>query len=304
MGTPAAAVPCLERLAADGHKILAVYTQPDRPAGRGNKIAPTPVKSAAIARGIEVRQPEKIRTPEAIEAFRELNADLAVVVAYGRILPAEYLQAFALGAINVHFSLLPKYRGAAPVNWAIVNGETETGVTTMRMDTGLDTGDVLLTASTRIGPDETAVELMDRLAVLGAELLAKTLDGIDSIEPKPQDDSQATLAPIMRREDGRVDWSLSATQIGNRIRGFQPFPGSSSTFRGAGVKFWGGTVEETAGAAAPGEILEAVRDRLLIACGVGTALKVTDVQPEGKARMKAADFINGFKPLVGERFGG
>src|SRR5437764_1118212 len=221
MGTPQAAVPSLARLIGDGHRLVAVYTQPDRPSGRGNKIVFSPVKEFALQHGIAVHQPTKIKTPEALAELKSHAADLAVVVAYGRILPESFLNAFPKGAINVHFSLLPKYRGAAPVNWAIVNGATETGVTTMRMDEGLDTGDILLPKSTAIGPTETAMDLMERLSFLGAETLAESACGLHSITPKPQDNSAATFAPVLKREDGLIDWSMSAGAIANRIRGFQ-----------------------------------------------------------------------------------
>src|SRR5688572_6893613 len=208
MGTPQAAVPTLEKLLSEGHEILAVYSQPDRPAGRGNKIVYSPVKQFANEHKIPVLQPTKIKTAEAIEEFSSLSADVAVVVAYGRILPQTFLNAFPLGAINVHFSLLPKYRGAAPVNWAIANGETVTGVTTMKMDVGLDTGDILLQKEVAIGKEETAPELMKRLSSEGAELLIGTLDRIGMIESRKQNDSLASYAPILKRDDGLIDWTL------------------------------------------------------------------------------------------------
>lgn len=304
MGTPQAAVPSLERVLSDGHEVIAVYTQPDRPSGRGNKIAFSPIKESAIEHGIPVFQPTKMKTPEAAELFRSHDADLAVVVAYGRILPEAFLTAFEHGAVNVHFSLLPKYRGAAPVNWAIVNGESETGVTTMRMDAGLDTGDILLQESTKIGEDETSVELMERLAVLGAELLSSTLAGLAAILPRPQDHDLATLAPIMRKEDGLIDWSRPAREIANRVRGFQPFPTSFTTFRDLRLTIWKARAgQTTAGENAVGTILGVAGDEVSIGCGSGTALSVSELQPEGKRRMSSRDFINGFKPAVGERFG-
>ena len=202
MGTPAASVPSLQRLLTEGHDVAAVYTQPDRPSGRGNKIKFSPVKQFAIDNGLSVLQPFKVRTAEALAEFKSLKADAAVVVAYGRILPETFLGAFPNGAINVHFSLLPKYRGAAPVNWAIVNGETQTGVTTMRMDAGLDTGPILLQRATDIGADETAIELLERLASFGADLLSETLLRLHEIEPRQQDHAAASLAPLMTRDDG------------------------------------------------------------------------------------------------------
>ncbi|HEV7700804.1 MAG TPA: methionyl-tRNA formyltransferase, partial [Pyrinomonadaceae bacterium] len=233
MGTPQAAVASLQRLIADGHEIAAVYTQPDRPSGRGQKLAASPVKQVALEHGLDVRQPLKIKTVEAFDEFRGLKADAAIVVAYGRILPERWLTAFPQGAINVHFSLLPKYRGAAPVNWAIANGETQTGVTTMQMDAGLDTGNILLQRSVAIGPEENAVALMARLSGLGADLLTETLASLDTITPQAQDDAAATFAPIMKKEDGLIDWSRSAREIANRVRGFQPFPTSFTFLEGS-----------------------------------------------------------------------
>ena len=303
MGTPPAAVPTLRRLVEKGHEVVAVYTQPDRPAGRGNKIAMSAVKSFSLESGLPVLQPTKVRTPEALETFRAQAADVAVVVAYGRILPEGFLNAFPMGAINVHFSLLPKYRGAAPVNWAIANGETVTGVTTMKMDAGLDTGDILVQEETPIAEHETAPELMARLAELGAELLARTLHEYDSITPTPQNDAEATLAPILKKSDGVIDWSTDARSISNRVRGFQPFPGSFTTFRGDGLKIWDATAAgDTAGNDAAGAIVTAKGDDLQIACA-DSILQIMELQPEGKRRLSARDFINGLRPEIGERFG-
>lgn len=299
MGTPVAAVPSLERIVGDGHEVVAVYTQPDRPAGRGNRVTAPPVKEFAASRGIPVFQPTKIRIQESIETFRSHDADVAVVVAYGRILPASYLEAFRYGAVNVHFSLLPKYRGAAPVNWAIVNGETETGVTTMKMDEGLDTGEILLQRRTAIGEAENAVELMARLATDGAGLLSETLAQIETIVPVAQDDSEATLAPIMKKEDGRIDWSMTATSVVNRIRGFQPFPTSYSFVDGRKLTFWQAAAETTTASAEPGSVLTAKGDDLSVACAPGTAVRVTELQIEGKRRMPVRDFLNGVKIAVG-----
>lgn len=304
MGTPQAAVPCLERLIADGHEIVAVYTQPDRPAGRGKNLTAPPVKEFALSRGISVLQPEKIRTDEAVAAFRSHAADVAVVVAYGRILPKAYLEAFQHGAVNVHFSLLPKYRGAAPVNWAIVNGETVTGVTTMKMDEGLDTGDILLRSETPIRDEETSVELMSRLADDGADLLSRTLREIGSIVPQAQDDSESTLAPIMKKEDGLVDFRSEADAIVRRIRGFQPFPTTYAFLDGRKVTFW--KARALAGAAEevpPGTVVSAGGGSLDIACGGRSVLEVTELQIEGKKRMAARDFLNGVRVAPGAAFG-
>ena len=304
MGTPRAAAVSLARLIGEGHEIVGVYTQPDRPSGRGNKITFSPVKELAIEHGLPLFQPKAVRTPEALEQFRTLDADAAVVVAYGRILPEGFLTAFPHGAINVHFSLLPKYRGAAPVNWAIVNGETETGVTTMKMDAGLDTGDILLVKPTPIGEGENAEELMERLEAIGADAITETLASLNELRPTPQNDGEATYAPIMKREDGAIDWTMPAKKIANRVRGFRPFPGTFTTFRGTKI----GIVSASAAAgenteALPGDIVEAVKATLLVACGEHTILKIDEVKPEGKRAMSAADFINGTHPKPGERFG-
>ena len=302
MGTPHAAVPSLKRVLRDGHDVAAVYTQPDRPAGRGNKIAFSPVKQAALDSGIPVLQPTKIRTPEALEEFRVFDADVAVVVAYGRILPESFLNAFPNGAINVHFSLLPKYRGAAPVNWAIVNGEAVTGVTTMKMDAGLDTGDILLQRETEIGPEDNAIELMERLSLSGAELLSETLAQLPNIKPRKQDDSLATHARIMTKEDGKFEWSMPAEEIASRVRGFQPFPTSYTFWEGKKLTLW--NVKVTAGdATEPGRVVAARGDDLVVVCGSGTLLKIEELQLEGKRRMTARDFLNGVKWAEGEMLG-
>ncbi len=305
MGTPKAAVPSLERLMRDGHEIIAVYTQPDRPSGRGNKINFSPVKECAIANGLPVFQPVKIRTPEALTQFKSFNADAAVVVAFGRILPETFLQAFPNGAINVHFSLLPKYRGAAPVNWAIVNGESETGVTTMQMDAGLDTGPILLQRAAEIRADDTAIDLMDRLAVLGADLLSETMAGLGEIKPMAQDHAKASLAPIMRRHDGLIDWNLNAQEISDRVRGFQPFPTAFSLHKGAKLTIWTAfpAVEFELIQAGAGEVIHAKGDDLFVNCGNGSVLSIKELQPEGKRRMPTRDFLNGVRLVAGDVLG-
>jgi methionyl-tRNA formyltransferase len=300
MGTPQAAAVSLERLIADGHEVVAVYTQPDRPSGRGNKVTFSPVKELAVRLGLRVLQPVKIKTPGALDEFRSHNADVAVVVAYGRILPEGFLDAFRYGAVNVHFSLLPKYRRAAPVNWAIVNGEAETGVTTMKMDAGLDTGDILLQERALIGDRETAPQLMERLAVIGADLISQTLREIDKIAPVPQNDTDASFGPIMKREDGLIDWTMTATEIEQRIRGFQPFP-ASYTFSDVGrLTLWNADVLHEHSDAAAGTVCEAGDGRLTVACGGGTVLSVVEIQPEGKRRMPVRDFLNGSKLRAGD----
>ena len=309
MGTPESAVPTLRRCVEDGHEVVAVWTQPDRPAGRGNRIHVPPVKEFALSRGLTVHQPAKIKTDSAFDLFCHRTVDAAIVVAYGRILPSPFLRAPLHGCINVHFSLLPKYRGAAPVNWAIVRGERETGVTTMQIDEGLDTGAILLQRATQIGERETAPELLTRLAKEGAELLSETLSRLHEIEPRPQDDARATQAPLLRREDGLIDWSADAFRIERRVRGFQPWPNAHTNYKGKHLVIWQAAplraeASTTAGSSTlPGEIVEAKGESLLVTCGEGTALRLLDVQLEGKRRMSARDFINGTHVSSGEKLG-
>lgn len=304
MGTPPAAVASLERILRDGHEVVAVYTQPDRPAGRGNKLSAPPVKEFAAQNDLPIYQPAKIKTSKALELFQSHNADVVVVVAYGRILPDTFLKAFPKGAINVHFSLLPKYRGAAPVNWAIVNGEKTTGVTTMQMDAGLDTGAMLLQRRTDIGETETAIELMQKLSITGADLLSETLAMYDELTPQSQDDTQATLAPIMKKEDGLISWMLTATEIANRARGFQPFPTAFTFYKEKKLTIWKCQPSNvTPESKSAGEILEARGDDLLVFCGGDTVLKIEELQLEGKRRMPARDFLNGVKLEAGEILG-
>ncbi len=304
MGTPESAVPTLRRCLADGHEVVAVWTQPDRPAGRGNKLHASPVKEFALAQGLTVQQPSKIKTEETRALFASHAADAAVVVAYGRILPAAFLHAPRRGCVNVHFSLLPKYRGAAPVNWAIVCGETETGVTTMMIDEGLDTGALLLQRATQISADETAPQLLARLAETGADLLGATLAQLDAITPRAQRNEEATLAPILQREDGLIDWTLSADEIARRVRGFQPWPNAHTQFRGQRLVVWR-AAPDTSNALAQvnGAIVAAHGDELIVACGAGTVLRLWEVQPEGRRRMSARDFMNGVRVQMGEQLG-
>ncbi|MEJ7624799.1 MAG: methionyl-tRNA formyltransferase [Pyrinomonadaceae bacterium] len=304
MGTPQVAVPALERLKADGHEVVCVYTQPDRPAGRGNKISFSPVKAAALTHSLKVLQPEKVRTDEAREVFASHAAEVAVVVAYGRILPESFLSVYPHGAINAHFSLLPKYRGAAPVNWAVAHGEIETGVTTMRMDAGLDTGNILLQQRIRIKPNETAPELLTRLSLVGADLLSETLAKLPVIRDVVQDHASATLARMLSRGDGLIDWNMNAVKIANRVRAFDPFP-TTYTFLGPmKLTLW---AAESVGSEAPrakvGEIVEVGRDMFAVSCGGRTTLRVTEVQPEGKRRMAVRDFLNGAKLIDGDFLG-
>jgi methionyl-tRNA formyltransferase len=304
MGTPQAAVPTLRRCVADGHEVVAVWTQPDRPSGRGNKVSFSPVKEFALSESIPVFQPQKIKTTETKELFASHDAEVAVVVAYGRILPDEFLRAPARGCINVHFSLLPKYRGAAPTNWAIVNGDKETGVTTMFMEPTLDTGPILLQHATKIGDTETAPELMQRLSETGAELLSETLARLDELTPVPQDHTQATFAPIIKKDDGLIDWTKSAAVIERAIRGFQPWPTAHTTYHAKGLTIWEAQALLTVSPGIPpGEVIVALRDELVVQCGNRTALRVLEVQPEARKRLAARDFINGMRVKIGDRFG-
>jgi len=304
MGTPESAVPSLRRLVDDGHEIAAVWTQPDKPAGRGKKLHASPIKEFALQHNLTVHQLQKIKTSDAKELFASHNAEVAVVVAYGKILPAEFLSAPKHGCINVHFSLLPKYRGAAPVNWAIVNGETETGVTTMQIVEELDAGPILLHESTDIQEDETAPELMLRLAEIGAGLISETLRNLTDIEPKHQLDKEATFAPILKREDGLIDWSMDAYAIAGRVRGFQPWPNAHTTFRSQRLIVWKATPEWIEQLRyPPGQIIEAGRDRLIVACGDGTALRLLEVQLQDSRRMSARDFLNGSHLSPGQELG-
>jgi methionyl-tRNA formyltransferase len=296
MGTPAFAVPSLERVVKAGHDVIAVYTQPDRPKGRGQQDAMPPVKQAALRLGLRVEQPERVRRPEVIEELRAMAPEAIVVVGYGQILPQPILD--IAPAVNLHASLLPRYRGAAPVQWAIARGETRTGVTTTRISAQLDAGDILLTWETDIGPEETAVELGARLAVAGADLLARTLAELDRIAPRPQDHSQASWAPVIKKEDGRIDWNMSATEIANRVRGFQPWPGCYGQLRGRQFHIWKARPVNADARLAPGELRVEGR-RLLAGCGQG-ALELIEVQMEGRKRMPAAAFLNGFPLEAGE----
>jgi len=304
MGTPEAAVPTLRQCVADGHEVAAVWTQPDKPSGRGNKIAFSPVKEFALAHGLNVIQPARIKNDEAKQLFASHDADVAVVVAYGRILPDEFLRAPRRGCINVHFSLLPLYRGAAPTNWAIVNGEIETGVTTMFIEPALDTGPILLQRKTGIGATETAPELMQRLSEIGAGLLSETLAQLDTLTPRPQRDQDATFAPVLTKEDGLIDWSLDAAAIERLVRGFQPWPNAYTSFQSKGLTIWRAEPAISPNpAAVSGEVIVARGDDLLVSCGEQTALRLLEVQPEARKRLAVRDFINGLRVKVGDRFG-
>jgi methionyl-tRNA formyltransferase len=306
MGTPEFAVASLERLIADGHEIAAVFTQPDKPAGRGKHLHTSPVKQLALEHNIAVHQPARIKSNEEVRTiFEALSPDACVVVAYGKILPDWLLAIPRLGCINVHASLLPKYRGAAPINWAIANGEHETGVTIMQMDAGMDTGPMLAKSEITIGAEETAPELSSRLARAGAELLSETLPLIAHgvIEPAPQDNNEATYAPMLKREDGLIDWQMTAREISNRVRAFQPWPGSYTNFRGSNLIIWRtrevfAPIFDTYGD--PGAILSIDDTAITIACAGPGAMRVEEIQVEGKRRITAREFVNGARLKPGD----
>jgi methionyl-tRNA formyltransferase len=303
MGTPEIAVPAFERLLEAGHEVAGVFTQPDRPVGRRQQLAAPAVKRAAEARGIPVFQPAKVRTEETRALLASLEPEAAIVFAYGRILPPGLLAVPPRGCINIHASLLPAYRGAAPIQWAIARGERETGVTTMLMNEGLDTGDVLLRRAIGIGAEETAVELAARLSELGAGLVVETLARLDEIVPEPQDDAAATFAPILTREDGEIDWSAPARESVDRCRGFQPWPGTWTSLDGARLHVWSAAVEEGGAGDAPGVVVEARADRFVVAAGHGSRLAARELQLEGKRRMQARDFVNGVRVAAGTVLG-
>jgi methionyl-tRNA formyltransferase len=305
-GTPAFALPSLRDLIAQtDFQIAGVVTQPDRPRGRGKEVASSPVKDAAAAAGIPVYQPQKIRAEESYEYFRDAAPDVVVIIAYGQIIPARLIEIPRLGWINIHGSLLPKYRGAAPIHWAIAKGETRTGLTTMQIDAGLDTGPMLLKHETEIAPDETAPELYARLAEAGAPLIVETLRGLASgtITPTPQDNSQATLAPPLKKDDGRINWSLPAQTIYNRIRGFHPWPGAFTTFRGKQCAIWGKPAPDQSGVTSTPGTIRANSADVDVTCGAETALRLEFVQLEGRNKISAREFANGARLQPNERFG-
>jgi methionyl-tRNA formyltransferase len=304
-GTPRFAVPTLERLVAAGHSLPLVVTQPDRPRGRGMELAFSPVKDAALRLGIEVLQPPAIKNNTGFrERLTAIAPDAIIVVGYGRIIPQWMIDLPRLGNLNLHASLLPKYRGAAPIQWAIANGEPVTGVTTMRIDAGLDTGDILLQREIPIASEDTSETLAPTLATIGADLMVETLQGLDNqtIQPIPQDDSQATLAPILTKEDGRMDFSRNAQELFNRWRGFQPWPGAFTIFNGKILQVRRAKPASPTFTLSPGEIMVEA-NRLFVGANADTALELEEVQLEGKRRMTAAEFINGYRPRPGDRLG-
>ena len=303
MGTPQFAVPSLEALLDAGYDVVGAFTQPDRPVGRGHKLAACPVKEAALRRGVPVYQFERLRSEEGIACLRGLAPDLVVTAAFGQILSQALLDVPRLGTVNVHASLLPAYRGAAPINWCIINGETKTGVTTMLTDAGVDTGPMLLSRETDIGPEETAGELSCRLSLLGAQLLVETLRGYldGSVRPVPQDESRASRQPMLKKEMGDIDWTLPAEQIVNRVRGLDPWPCAYTACEGGTLKVF--RARPAQGAGEPGAVLVAsAKEGLIVACGAG-ALEVLEMQAPGGRRMSARAYLAGKRIPVGTRFG-
>ena len=304
-GTPGFAVPTLEKLVEVGHAVPLVVTQPDRPRGRGMEVAVSPVKKAALRLGLRITQPDKIKGNDEFRAqLAAIRPDAIIVVGYGRIIPQWMIELPRFGNLNLHASLLPKYRGAAPIQWAIANGESITGVTTMRIDAGLDTGDILLQRQLPISPDDTAETLAPKLASVGAELMVDTLRGLESgqLHPVPQDHARATLAPILKKEDGRIDFARVANEVFNRLRGFHPWPGAYTTFKGKTLQVHKALPSEQGVRLDPSEI--AVEgSRLVAGCGQGTALELVELQMEGKRRMPAREFINGYHPRTGDHLG-
>ena len=304
-GTPQFAVPTLQHLRAQpDFEILAVITQPDRPRGRGQEVSISPAKQTAQSANLPIFQPEKIRSPESEQFLRDANPDAIVIIAYGQIIPARLLNIPKLGWINSHASLLPQYRGAAPIQWAIASGETKTGITTMRIDAGMDTGEMLLQRETPIGSNETTPELASRLAEIGAPLMAETLRGLrdGTLHPAAQDHSKASAAPVLKREDGRINWNLPAQAIFNRMRAFTPWPGAYAEFRGATCQLQGQPVsKDRASNLSPGEI-RFERSELLVGCGDETLLGVSRVKVEGRKEISALEFTNGARLQSGEHF--
>ncbi len=292
MGTPDFAVSALEALSAGGHELLCAVTQPDRPKGRSKKPVESPVKALAERLGIPVLQPVKVREKESVESLEALSPEVIVVAAFGQILPEEILSIPPYGCLNIHASLLPKYRGASPIQAAILNGETQTGITIMRMDKGLDTGDILLQKTVPIDPEETGGSLFEKLAPLGGKAILETLDRLGSITPVPQRDEEASKTTLIRKTDGLIRWGDHALSIERMIRAYDPWPGAFTLCEGRQLTLWKAKAEKTARPGVPGELLESADGALLVRCGEG-ALRITALQAEGKRRMSAADFLRG-----------
>jgi methionyl-tRNA formyltransferase len=305
-GTPEFALPSLRRLLSDSsYSVEAVVTPPDRPRGRGHEVSASPVKQVALEAGTPVFQPESIKTDSAYDFVAKIAPDAVVIIAYGQIIPRRLIALPRLGWINLHASLLPKYRGAAPINWAIVNGETASGLTTMQIDAGMDTGPILLQHEMAIGADETAPELARRMSEDGAPLVTETLRKLElrEIAARPQDSSQASVAPRLTKELGLIDWSRNAHEIYNRIRGLAPWPGAYSVFRGQTCHVWGRPMLTTQGTDLPGGSIILDAQGVCIACEDSSSLQVESVQMQGRKRIAAREFVNGARLLSGERFG-
>lgn len=304
MGTPEFAVPALEALLQSEDQVVGVVTQPDRPRGRGRSLMPPPIKVVAERAGIPVAQPLKIKTPDFLTVLNGWKPDLIVVVAFGRILHAPILALPPMGCVNVHGSLLPKYRGAAPIQWALINGETETGITTMLMDEGMDTGPMLLQARIPILPDDTAGTLAPRLARLGGQLLVQTIAGLKAgtIAPIPQDHTQATMAPLLKKEDGAIDWTMSASALVNRIRGLSPWPGAYTFHGSERWTIWKAMVAQEPALNRPGTVLAVTKQSIRVATGEG-ALELLEIQTANSKRMSVGHYLAGHRVSVGERLG-
>jgi len=306
-GTPTFALPTLRHLMHSRHELVLVVTRPDKPVGRRQIVTPPPVAATAAKLGLPVLQPKSLKGDDVASRLAETGADAGVVAAYGRLIPPRVLDLFPLGCLNVHPSLLPRHRGPSPIQWAIASGDRITGVTTMLLDEGMDTGPILLQREVEIGPRETAPELFERLAELGARLMIETLDGLEAgtVEPRPQPEEGATVTPMIRREFGRVDWSSPARVIFDRLRAFTPWPGLYTEFRGGRLKIHGLEVvtPPPGGSEEAGTVLSAASDGIVVRCGRGGAVRITEIQREGKRRMPADAFLVGERVSPGERFG-
>ena len=303
MGTPDFAVPALQAVHAAGHDILLVVTQPDRPKGRGRKVEPPPVKKASEKLGLTVTQPDNLRSEAAKQLLQAADADFFIVVAFGHLLRESVLKMPKRGCIHVHASLLPRYRGPAPIQWAVINGDTETGVTTMLMDKGLDTGDMLMTAREPIGPSDTAGSLHDRLAQRGADLLVQTLKALadGTIRGTPQVHSAATYAPLLKKTDGLIDWKKPAAKLEPFIRGMSPWPGAFTFWKNTRLKIYRSEIEASADNALPGTVLNSRPDRLTVSTGDG-ALSILEIQSASGSRLPVSEFLRGFRIAPGELF--
>lgn len=303
-GTPDFAVPTLKKLLSAPFLVDLVITNPDASSGRGYNTKPPRIKEVAVENGLQVYQPAKLKDTATQAFISKFQPDVIVVVAYGHLIPGWMLALPRLGCINLHASLLPKYRGAAPIPWSLIRGERVTGVTTVKIDAGLDTGDILLQREVEIRETDTTESLSERLSMLGADLVLETLKNLESgrIQPRPQDHSQATLAPMLKKEHGRIDWSCTAEEIARRVRGLRPWPGAYTTFRGKLFHLWWAipTADHSRAALEPGTVI-AEQGRFLVACGHGTVLETTELQLEGRRRMPARDFLNGVHVEQGEK---